>query len=164
MDRQVIIKTKDEKPITPEQKKPKINDIFIPREQDKLFWCYYIIVNSHSNYDMLFNNTFKEEKDQKIVCIEQLRNHKELLKKYKWKRSAIESDLMFNKTISLSTFFCICAMAKINIAVIRNNCIYSLLESESDNVHLLKESDIGYGYIQCSENASRKLVQFHHIK
>ena len=36
-----------------------LDDIFIPKEYDKLFWCYYILVNSHSKYDMLFNNTFK---------------------------------------------------------------------------------------------------------
>jgi hypothetical protein len=29
------------------------SSIFVPREQETLFWCYYIILNGEANYEML---------------------------------------------------------------------------------------------------------------
>ena len=31
----------------------KIPQLFIPREQDSLFWCYYIIKNGDVNYEII---------------------------------------------------------------------------------------------------------------
>ena len=45
-------------------KKNKPSDFFIPKEKDTLFWCYFIIVNGIQNYELLFNNTYKEENNK----------------------------------------------------------------------------------------------------
>ena len=43
-------------------------------------------MNGIQNYELLFDNTYKEEKQQKLNFIEKLRNYKDILKKHKFKR------------------------------------------------------------------------------
>ena len=49
--------------------KPKKN-IFIPREKDTLFWCFYIIKNGDIKYETLYNKNEVIEKQIKITYIE----------------------------------------------------------------------------------------------
>ena len=122
------------------------SDIFIPNESDKLFWCYYIILNGLSNYEMLFNSKFKVEKEEKINLISKIRENNTLLKQYKWKRTVVEADLAYSKKISLNTFFCICAVSGINIGALKNNCLYMVIENTGKDIHIVELTDIGYGY------------------
>ena len=81
---QKLKKMKAPKTNNTQKQKVKITDkdnIFIPVEKDKLFWCYYVLVNGLGNYQLLDNKKFKEEKEQKINLVEKLRAHKDLLKK-----------------------------------------------------------------------------------
>ena len=39
--------------------------IFFPKFSDTLFWCYYILINSMQDYEMV-NSDFKEEKMIKV--------------------------------------------------------------------------------------------------
>ena len=85
-------------------------------------------MNSSINYLLLDTKKFKEEKEQKINLVEKLRSNKELLKKYKWKRNAIETDLVYSDEISIETFMCICAISNINVSIVKNRCLYTLEE------------------------------------
>jgi hypothetical protein len=103
---------------------------------------------------LLFNHkwafklyTFKEEKEQKINFIERLRNHKDILKKNKFKKTELEADLAYSSSISLTTFFAMCAIEGINIAVLKNHCLYTLISNESSNIELLQMKDNRYGYL-----------------
>ena len=95
-------------------KNNKKNDFFIPKEKDTLFWCYYIIVNGIQNYELLFDNTYKEEKQQKLNFIEKLRSFKDTLKKHKFKRTDIEGDIAYSNEISIITFLAMCAVENKN--------------------------------------------------
>ena len=104
-------------------KNKKNDDFFIPSEKDTLFWCYYIIINGIQSYEMLFHNTFKEEKQQKLNFIEKIRNFKDILKKYKFKRTEIENDIGYSQEISIKTFLAMCAIENKNICILKNRCL-----------------------------------------
>lgn len=118
-------------------KKKKLSDFFIPKEKDTLFWCYYIIVNGIQNYELLFDNTYKEEKEQKLNFIEKLRNHKDILKKYKFKRSELETDIAYSSNISLKTFLAMCLVNNKNVCVLKDRCLYSLIVNETSNIDIV---------------------------
>ena len=61
--------------------KKNVDDIFIPKYKDTLFWCFYIITKGWDAFYLVGRNSFSIEKECKISHIEMLRNNKELLKK-----------------------------------------------------------------------------------
>ena len=121
-----------ENKVTKENK--KINEIptaikeesnfFIANEKDKLFWYYYIIKYGFFSYELLNNNKFIKEKQEKIKIIEEIRNNKHLIKAKKWKINVLESELNGEIPISVSTFLCCCFINNINIILKKNNSIY----------------------------------------
>ena len=124
--------------------KSKDESFFVPTETDKLFWCYYILMNGLTSYTLLDTKKFIEEKQQKIQLVEKIRNNKDLLKKYKWKKNALETDLVYNKHISIDTFLCICKISNLSVSIIKNNCLYTI-DDTCDNIQIIKETSIGYG-------------------
>jgi hypothetical protein len=119
-------------------KNKKNDDFFIPSEKDTLFWCYYIIINGIQSYEMLFHNTFKEEKQQKLNFIEKIRNFKDILKKYKFKRTEIENDIGYSQEISIKTFLAMCAIENKNICILKNRCLYTLIVNETSDINIIK--------------------------
>ena len=101
------------------KKVKKENLVFFPKFSDTLFWCYYILINSIQDYEMV-NSDFKEEKMIKISLIQNVRENKEILKKLRIKRTEVEDDLLNKKFISVKTFFILCFLKGINI-IIKDN-------------------------------------------
>ena len=84
-----LIKKREEKKSTPipiKKKEKRDETFYIPHSKDKLFWCYYILMNGLDSYQLLDTKKFIEEKEQKIHLVEKLRSQKNILKKYKWKK------------------------------------------------------------------------------
>ena len=126
-------------------KKNKPSDFFIPKEKDTLFWCYFIIVNGIQNYELLFNNTYKEEKQQKLNFIEKLRNYKDILKKYKFKRTELETDIAYSNEITLKTFLAMCAIENKNVCVLKGRCLYTLIVNDTSNIDIITMDNNRYG-------------------
>jgi hypothetical protein len=137
--------------------KSKKEDFFIPKEKDTLFWCYYIIVNGIQNYEMLFNNTYKEEKGQKLNFIEKMRNFKDILKKYKFKRTEVEADIAYSNEISVKTFLAMCAIENKNVCILKNRCLYTLIVNETSNIDIITLDNNRFGCYLLDENAKAKL-------
>ena len=103
-------------------------------DKDTLFWCYYIIKYGYEDYEMV-TQRFSVEKNLKIECINKIREDKELLKKYKLKRSEIESELLNDERLTLKGFLAICIYDNINFMLIDNRKYYELIinsEIQSD--------------------------------
>ena len=66
---------------------------------------------------------FAKEKEEKIKYVLLLRNNKDLLKTHKIGKD-FETNLSFDKSINLSTFFALCALENINAVVLRSQ-LYS---------------------------------------
>ena len=120
-------------------KKPQI---FIPREQDTLFWCYYIIKNGDIKYEMIQNRNFVTTKQLKIDLVSKIRENKTTIKMYKFDTlSNLESNLSNDNNISIKTFMTLCAISNINIIFVSKKTYYELLTNDTDIIYIIREID-----------------------
>ena len=104
----------------------------VPEYCDKLFWIFYILCKGLSSYTLILGNNFKEENNEKIKLVEKVRENKDFLKKNKWKRSSVETNLVGEKVIDINTFFCICGLHNINVILIKNKCLFEFVNVSFD--------------------------------
>lgn len=116
------------------------NDLFFPLENDKLFWCYYIIKFGDLNYELLNNKNTLIEKQLKISYIENLRTNKQILKIHKFDSfSNISNNLANDKNINITSFISLCLIDKINLIFVKNKTYFELLTNDSDNIYIIYE-------------------------
>ena len=88
--------------VSGKSKKEAFKEIFfIPSQKDKLFWCFYILLNGFDDYEFSKNDSFKTEKSLKISSVEKLRSIKDKLKELKIKRNEMENEFVNTETITL---------------------------------------------------------------
>jgi hypothetical protein len=68
---------------------------------DKLFWCFYIILNGYEDYELNKSNAFAIEKQFKIQSVEKLKSIKSKLKEMKLKRTEMEDELANKQKITI---------------------------------------------------------------
>ena len=97
-------------------------DIFYPRQQDSLFWCFYIIYMGEDWYQQNINHIFRTEKDMKIRTIEILELEKELLKE-----SYIiitENELLNEKKITVKGLKALCLAYGVSVCMVKERVFY----------------------------------------
>lgn len=111
-------------------------DYFEPINEDKIFWCFYIILNGHNNYELCKNSYFKEEKDFKIKSIEALNKIKDELKNNKLKITEIKNELGNENKITIKGLYSLCILHKINIMYIKitKGIYYNCFGNKDDTV------------------------------
>ncbi len=122
--------TNNNKNLKQEKEKEKFYKV---SQTDSLFWCFYIMKNGFSNYEMeIGNQHFVIEKSTKLKYVEQLKNFKDQLKLHKIKPySEIEDDLANKEKISIKTFFALCVVEGLNAILVDKRKIYQILCSDS---------------------------------
>jgi len=112
----------------------KKETIYKPKQKDSLFWCFYILKNGFSNYEMEINNQyFVVEKNEKFKYIDLLRKNKDILKIHKIKPlSQLEDELANKDRISPKTFFALCVIENINVLLVDKRKVYELLCTDID--------------------------------
>ena len=93
--------------VAPKKNITNIVDIFFPKQRDQVFWCFYIILNDITNYEMV-HNYFTMEKEIKYKWIEEFRSKKELFKPIKVSRNTVEDELANAKTITMASIKALC--------------------------------------------------------
>ena len=117
-----------------------VSSMYYPNQQDSLYWCYYIITNGDTKYEMLQNKNFLLAKQMKIELVEKIRKNKDIIKTYKFDTlTSIESNLANDNTINIKTFCSLCAIDNINIIYISKNTYFELFMNDSDGVYIVKE-------------------------
>jgi hypothetical protein len=112
---------------------------FIPKENDTLFWCYYIILNGEVNYEMLNNRNILVEKQNKIIYVNKIRGNKQTVKTYKFDTlTNIESNLANDNFISIKTVMSLCAIDKINIIFINKKTYFEFLMNDDKPVYIIR--------------------------
>ena len=111
--------------------------IYKPKQKDSLFWCFYILKNGYSNYEMEINNQyFVVEKTEKFKYIETIRKNKDILKIHKIKPlTELEDDLANKDKISVKTFFALCVLENINVLLVDKRKIFELICVDIDDKH-----------------------------
>jgi hypothetical protein len=126
-------------------KKPSI---FIPREKDTLFWCFYLMKHGDAKYEMLEHKNILTEKNIKIEYVEKIRKEKQTVKTYKFATlTHIENNLANENQLDVKTFLTLCAIENLNILFVKNKTYYELLMNDSNElhtVHLLQNYKYGH--------------------
>ena len=126
-------------------------NLFIPKEKDSLFWCFYIFKYGEIKYETLNNKNEVISKQIKIEFIEKIRKEKKTVKIYKFDTiSNIESNLVNDNCICAKTFLTLCALESINVIYISKKTFFELRMNDSEEIYILYEINIGNG------NANRK--------
>jgi hypothetical protein len=143
--------------ITIEKKNIPIN--FVPREQDTLFWCYYIIKNGDIKYEMLNNRNSLMTKQFKIEYVSKIRENKQIVKTYKFDTiTNLESNLVNDNNINIKTIMTLCAIENINLIFISKKTYFEFLNNDSGNIYIIREIDLQskyskkYGYELANDN------------
>jgi hypothetical protein len=114
--------------------------IFIPNQQDSLFWCFYIIKNGDVKYETLNNKNSLLAKQMKIELVDSIRKNKDVVKMYKYDTiSNLESNLANDNNLNVNTFFTLCAIENINVIFLRKNTYYEMLMNDSDKIYIVHE-------------------------
>jgi len=106
-------------------KAPLVTTI-IPKETDKLFWCFYILHKGQDAYSMVKNQHFTIEKQMKIDFVKVIRDNKPLLKTYHLKKCEVENELVNESVISLKVFYLFCIYYEIDVIYLSNKFYYEL--------------------------------------
>ena len=125
---------------------------------DKLFWCFYKLLNNLLDKDLEHENCFKLEKDFKYGIVEKIRKNKSLLKSAKIRKFNVEDDLINNKCITLQTFECLCLIHNLNVILIKNNaytCYCYDLDNKTININNYKIIELDCG--EKNENNNYKI-------
>jgi hypothetical protein len=133
------------KPCAPPRKIPKKQPVvpdthYTPTGTvDTLFWCFYIVRHSVSQFEMNQNHLFQLEKQEKFELLEKLRQQgKEFIKLHKLKQSDVESNLCNEQQTSLATFKALCILEKINAILVHNRFYMEFVGDPADTkVHVL---------------------------
>jgi len=127
-------KERKEKPVKDKNLSEKM---YKPNQKDSLFWCFYILKNGYSNYEMEINNQyFVIEKKEKFKYIDMIRNNKDIIKLHKIKPfTELEDDLANKDKISVKTFFALCILENINVLLVDKRKIYEVICKDIDNNH-----------------------------
>ena len=123
------------------QNKTNRQTLFIPNQQDSLFWCFYIIKNGDLKYETLNNKNSLLAKQMKIEMVDLIRKNKDIVKLYKFDTiSNIESNLTNDNNLSVNVFLTLCAIENINIIYIKKNTYYEMLMNDSNIIYLVHEN------------------------
>lgn len=91
---------------------------FVPFQKDKLFWCFYIILNGYEEYEMIRTNSFSVEKQLKIKTVEKLKSIKDQLKELKLKRTELEDELVNKQMITKKGLCALCLVHNVSVTYV----------------------------------------------
>ena len=128
-----------------QKEKPK-EEFFSPRQKDGLFWCFYVMKNGETSYELLNNEkiTLIKEKKIKIDYVDLLREKKAMFKKQFMKfpsMTHIENDLVNEQVIDIGTFLSLCHLEKMNVLYVSKKTYFEMNENEGESIHLIKRVD-----------------------
>jgi hypothetical protein len=132
------------------EKKTNTNNVFfLPKEQDTLFWSYYIISFGLTSYEMLNCRNSLMATQIKIDLVQKLRTNKSILKMYKYDTLInMESNLVNEQIIDIKTFMSLLAIDNINVIYVKGKTYYELLFNQETPVYIIREKEIGTKYVK----------------
>jgi len=136
--RENIIQVNKEKKKIIEKIKKEEKDIFIPDEEDSLFWCYIIYKYGYSEYELKREKKYESITSMKINLVYTVRENKDLLKKLKLKKTKVEENLTNDKKINLDTFLFLIAVNEMNLIYMNEHTYYEEFYSDEEKVCIIK--------------------------
>jgi hypothetical protein len=127
--------------------------VFCPLEKDTLFWCFYIMRNGDTSYEMLEHKNIIVDKKLKIGYVEKIRKEKQTVKTYKFATlTHIENNLANDDIIDTKTFLTLCAIENINVIFVKNKSYFELLMNDTTDIYIVHWFQNGkFGYEKNNE-------------
>ena len=107
----------------------------LSQQTDKLFWCFFIILNGEHEFEI--DHSFKREKDIKIKSIEKLRAIKSELKAFKLRINEIEDELLNCKKITIKSLIAFTLLHKINIIYVWNRKYFEIVNDSEKKMNMI---------------------------
>lgn len=143
--------------VAPKKNITNVVDIFFPKQRDQVFWCFYIILNDITNYEMV-HNYFTMEKETKYKWIEEFRLKKELFKPIKVSRTTVEDELANAKSITMASIKALCHLKDVNVFYIDDKKYYEMLTNDEKPIYVIEKIDGKFGLKQ---NISKEKVEYY---
>ena len=125
---------------TTKLRKP-IVETFNPRQRDKLFWSFFVMLKGMDEYNMAQSNLFSIEKDFKFKTIELFRKNKQEMKAMKMKLIDIEDNLINGRVIDIKTMQALCFVYQKSLIYKSENMFYDF--QYGDKYYLIEVGDKG---------------------
>lgn len=119
------------------------NKVFTPYQKDKLFWCFYAMVEGIDAVKQARHHSFKTEMDYKYSLISVIRENKQSLKKMGIKLSEIEVDLTSRRTITIPVFIALCIARTVPVIYVSGRTYMDLCTDELPRF-IVKKTEEGY--------------------
>lgn len=116
--------------------------LFFPKNNDKLFWCFYILKNGISDYNLNISNYFSIEKNIKIDAISYMKSNKLNIK---IKKTSVENNLLYDKKLSIESLSLLCKVYNINLRLINSNFYYEFLNNADGKIFKIYQENDKYG-------------------
>ena len=144
-------------------KKQKKDSIYYPREQDQLFWIFYIIMHGNVEYECNKNNRFAVEQGIKYQYVDNVkmnkRNEKTLLKQSKITNLVQLEENLTSYKINESTFLFLCFMEGLNVYFVTNNKYYKSILNEQNEVFVIERNKLNkYGVLTYQSYTDERLA------
>lgn len=124
-------------------KQPAIDPLFFPREQDSLFWCFFIMSKGDVAYEMLANKNALVARQFKIDYVSKIRENKPLMKTYKFDTiTNLENNLVNDYKVNIKTIFSLCAIENINVVYVSGRAYVELRMNDTDTIYIIRNMDI----------------------
>lgn len=115
-----------------------------PMKLTSLFWSFY----SLTEQEILEQNKFKVKNAYCMKFVEDIKKDKAFLKQNKLKFHDIESSLLYDKDISLSTLKCMALFRKLNLIYVWNNKYYIFESNDEDDFYFIERNREKYSSFQ----------------
>uniref|UniRef100_A0A6C0AS09 Uncharacterized protein n=1 Tax=viral metagenome TaxID=1070528 RepID=A0A6C0AS09_9ZZZZ len=134
------IKEKSNKMLHANKEYDEKHEIFVPVEQDSLFWCYFIMKNGDIKYETIYNKNDLVAKQMKIDLVNVVRKNKDIVKMYKLDTiTNIECNLANDNLLNSKTFLTLCAIENINVIYVSKKTYFDLMMNDTDIVYIIYE-------------------------
>ncbi len=121
------------------------SEFYEVKEEDSLFWSFYIITFGMDKYGMYKGKNFTLQQELKIAAIESLKDNKDILKQYKLTKMVIEQNLLYDTHITYASFLYLCMYYKKNIVLIDGRVYYECIGNPADTqITMLKKKNHHY--------------------
>ena len=127
---------------------PKKEETFIPKQQDSLFWCIYVLHHGMNHYMQLRNKHKNHEMEEKqyilnymqkqgSVIKDNAKNHGIKLSQVRFKE--IMSELLMDKKTSYHVFYALCNYYKVNVMIVMDKCYMNFQTGAEQTYKFMKQ-------------------------
>ena len=130
----------------------KYDELFSPKENDKLFWSIYCLHLGMDEYMMLGSKHKNIELSEKQKIVDYIARNKSLLKEYAQKSGLklsnvklqhIQSSVLIDRRTSWYVFWVLCAFYKRNAIIVQDKILMHFQIDEEYDTHLFKRDEYG---------------------